>query len=89
MYAKGAVTPGHARLAGGTTAGTVTVTAYQYKVTQVGQGEERRPDAELEERLHVVLATALQGHLSLGDELRRRRRPRPASTSPYRYVKAY
>jgi hypothetical protein len=31
VYAKGAVTPGHARLGDGTTAGKVTVTAYRYK----------------------------------------------------------
>jgi hypothetical protein len=31
VYAKGSMTPNHARLGDGTTAGTVTVTAYQYK----------------------------------------------------------
>ena len=31
VYAKGAVTPNHAKLGDETTAGTVTVTAYQYK----------------------------------------------------------
>ena len=76
VYAKGAMTPNHAKLGDGTTAGTVTVTAYQYKSRKWVKVKSAVRTLSDDERLHVVVAAEVQGHLPLGDQLRRRRGPR-------------
>jgi len=90
VYAKGTVTPNHAKLGDGTTAGKVTVTAFRYKSST---------------RKWVKVKSALRG-LTTTSAYKWSWRPRArgtyrlattfagdvdhaASTSPFRYVKVY
>ena len=89
VYAKGAVAPNHAKLGDGTTAGKVTVTAYQYKSRKWVKVQERRADA----RARRAPTPGPGGRGTRARTAGRRASPAtwttPRPSVPFRYVKIY